>query len=427
MSVAVQRDAVVERTRQVLAAALADIAPRRFPVRFWTGEVWAPDTAEAEAFTLVLNNPGALRSMFFPLNDQTFGESYVVGDIDIEGDIVAAMRVAYEIIETPVPAMRRLRHLRGFLSLPLSATPRPTLLRANMRGRRHTRERDREANQFHYDRSNAFYQLWLDENMAYTCGYFESQSDTIDQAQRQKFDHVCRKLRLGPGDRLLDVGCGWGGLAMHAAARYGATVHAITNSKAQADLARQRVEAAGLADRCRIEQLDFRDLPNAERYDKISAVGVVEHLGPQLVAPFAAKVWQLLKPGGVFLNHGMTVKVGEPEGSPFLSSYVFPDAELISVHATLAIMEAAGFEVIDVENLRQHYAATIRAWRLRLDGHADEARDIVGEQLVRMYRIYFAGLEYAYRRGRINLHQTLLAKRATGDLALPLTRRDWYA
>jgi cyclopropane-fatty-acyl-phospholipid synthase len=364
--------------------------------------------------------------MLFPLNDRTFGEAYVKGDIDIDGDIVAAMRIAYAIIESPMRPLARARHLRRLLSLPRPGTSHRTDLQARLTGRRHSIGRDRLANDFHYSRSNDFYRLWLDDSMAYTCAYFRTDADTLDHAQAQKFDLVCRKLRLRDGDRLLDVGCGWGGLAIHAAREYGAVVHAITNSTAQAELAAQRVAEAGLKDRCRVELKDFRTLDEGERYDRISSIGLVEHLGPALWPTYLAKASRLLEPGGTLLNHGMTAKAGEPMGSPFLESYVFPDAQLMTIGATLRVAEDLGYEVLDVENLRRHYARTIRSWRENLDAHSAPAAAIVGDQIVRVYRIYFAGLEFAYLRGRINLHQTLLQKSPSGASTLPMTREDWY-
>ncbi|GAA3285279.1 class I SAM-dependent methyltransferase [Dactylosporangium vinaceum] len=418
-------DPLTERTIRVLDAVLDDFGGRRFAVRDWTGRRHDPP-GPAE-FELILTGPGSLRAMFFPLNDRTFGEAYVTRAIDVEGDLVAAMRVAYTIIETRVPAAVRARQLRLLLTLPRAGTGRPRELRARRGGRAHSVARDRRVNDFHYSRSNDFYRLWLDEWMAYTCGYFRTDADSLDAAQVQKFDLVCRKLRLREGDRLLDVGCGWGGLAIHAARHYGAVVHAVTNSTAQAELAAERVAAAGLAGRCRIELTDFRALDDTRRYDHVSSVGLVEHLGPAVWRTYLAKVWRLLEPGGTLLNHGMTGKAGEPVGSPFLDAYVFPDARLMTIGATVRAAEDAGFEILDVENLRRHYARTIRAWRERLDAAEAEAVALVGDRTVRVYRIYFAGLEHAYRRGRINLHQTLLQKSPAGRTDLPMSREDWYA
>ena len=416
----------MSKTRNTLVALLRDLPPRTFEVEFWNGETWPVDGDLPTEFTLTLAHPGSLRSMLLPLNDRTFGEAYVVGDIDLRGDLVAAMRVAYDIIETRRPLPERAAQALRLLALPSPADRRPTELRARLSGRQHSKPRDRQANEFHYSRSNALYQLLLDEAMAYTCGYFAGSDDSLDDAQRQKFDHVCRKLRLSPGDRLLDIGCGWGGLAIHAATNYNVTVRGLTISSAQAELATERIAAAGLSDRCTIELRDFRDLTASEQYDKVAAIGLVEHLGPMLSRVYFAKAWELLKPGGVLLHHGMTTKAREPMGSPFLESYVFPDAELMTLGETARLAEDAGFEIVDVESLRRHYARTIRCWRERLDAKAPEAEELIGVRGVRVYRIYFAGLEYAYLRGRINLHQMLLVKSVKGQSSLPMTREDWY-
>jgi len=262
--------------------------------------------------------------------------------------------------------------------------------------------------------------------MTYTCAYYADPLETLETAQRRKLDYVCRKLRLRPGERLLDMGCGWGALTVHAARHYGVEVTAITLSEQQAAYTRERVAAAGLGDRCRVELVDFRDLDGRTVYDKIAAIGIVEHVGRSLLATYFRLAWRLLRPHGVFLSHGQTRSLMHYKGSRFIDAYVFPDGELVTVSDTLRAAEAAGFEVRDVENLREHYAITVRSWRERLESHASEVRALVGEERYRIYRMYLAGIGFAHQRGRINLHQVLLSKSCDGAADLPLTRGDWY-
>ncbi|HET9918535.1 MAG TPA: cyclopropane-fatty-acyl-phospholipid synthase family protein, partial [Ktedonobacteraceae bacterium] len=264
--------------------------------------------------------------------------------------------------------------------------------------------------------------------MVYSCAYFATPDDDLDTAQQRKLDYLCRKLRLQPGERLLDIGCGWGGLVIYAAQHYGVEAYGITLSQPQAELAQQRIREAGLTDRCRVEMRDYREVQEREAFAKIVSVGMFEHVGEALLSTYFQQAWQLLQPGGVFLNHGIAsngTQRAQTETS-FNQKYVFPDGELVPISTTLRVAELSGFEVRDVESLREHYALTLRHWVRRLEAHAQEARRATDDVTYRIWRLYISGSIYAFLTGRANIYQTLLAKPEHGNSRLPLTRGDWY-
>jgi cyclopropane-fatty-acyl-phospholipid synthase len=265
--------------------------------------------------------------------------------------------------------------------------------------------------------------------MVYSCGYFQSETDDLEAAQDHKLDYICRKLRLKPGQRLLDLGCGWGGLLVHAGRRFGATTTGITLSQPQADLAEARIAVAGLSDRCRVLVQDYRELDGGDCHDALASVGMFEHVGEALLPEYFARAHRLLKPGGVFLNHGIASRASEEphHGPGFSETYVFPDGELLPINVTLRAAEGAGFEVRDVECLREHYALTLRHWVRRLEACHEDALAYVDEPTYRVWRLYMAGAAHAFATGRHNVYQTLLAKPDdVGRSSLPLTRADWY-
>lgn len=396
-----------------------------FAVRLWDGTVWG-DPAHSP-FVFVLKHPGALRSMFLSPNAVSLGEAFIYDDFDVEGDLEAAFAFGDSFLDHGYSVTGKVR--LGALLTRLPAVSHKDVVRPELRlgGSLHSKERDRSAVSYHYDMSNDFYSLWLDRSMVYSCAYFTSRHIGIDTAQEQKLDYICKKLRLREGDRLLDLGCGWGGLVMHAARNYGVHAFGITLSTAQAQYARDRFRFAGLTDRCKVELCDYRDLDPPAQFDKIVSVGMFEHVGEAMLPDYFRRAWDLLRPAGVFLNHGIAASaLYERKGPSFVDKYVFPDGELVPINVTLRAAELAGFEVRDVENLREHYALTLRQWVRRLEAKSEEARHIVGDVAYRIWRLYMSGSAHGFAKGRLHLYQTLLSKPEHGNSHLPLTREDWY-
>jgi cyclopropane-fatty-acyl-phospholipid synthase len=420
------KDPAVQANLAFLQDLLKDYRPRDFAVRCWDGAVWGPDHGQEARFTLVLQHPGAVRRMFWPPRQYTLGEAYIYNDIDIEGDIHAFFAFLAYLREMPKRLGQKLRWLRQILALPRGDARADNRV-AQLTGAIHSRQRDRQAISYHYDLSNDFYKLWLDSRMIYSCAYFGDVHDDIDHAQERKLDYICRKLRLCSGERLLDIGCGWGGLVMYAAQRYGVHAVGITLSRAQVELAQERIREAGLQDRCRVEYQDYREVTGT--FDKLVSVGMFEHVGGAMLPVYFRQAANLLRPGGVFLNHGIALSgwMKKPLGQAFSQRYVFPDGELKPIHVTLKAAERAGLEVRDVESLREHYVLTLENWVRRLDAHAAEARRLTSETTYRIWRLYMAGSADGFRSARGNIYQTLLAKPDRGASGLPLTRADWYA
>ncbi|MBD0290126.1 MAG: class I SAM-dependent methyltransferase [Thermoleophilia bacterium] len=419
------RDA--ERSIAFLRSLFGDPRGLDFAVRLWTGETWGAAPGAAR-FTLVLRHPGALRAMFLPPTELALAEAYVFDDLDVEGDLEQAFATAAPLLETPLPAGERARRAARLLALPRRRRARGGARPARLRGRRHSRARDRAAVAHHYDVPAKFFRLFLDEKMVYSCAYFLDPEDDLDAAQEQKLEHVCRKLRLREGDRLLDVGCGWGALVLHAARHHGVEAVGITVSRPQAELAAERIERAGLARRCRVSVCDYRELDEPGRYDRVVSVGMFEHVGERRLPEYFRVVSTLLRPGGTFLNHGIA-RLPAPQrrrGPSFVGRYVFPDGELVPLATTLAAAEGAGLEPRDVESLREHYALTLRAWVRRLEARREDAVRTAGEPLYRIWRLYMAASAHAFARGRLNVYQALFAKPDAGRSGLPLTRADWY-
>jgi cyclopropane-fatty-acyl-phospholipid synthase len=349
----------------------------------------------------------------------------------VEGPLEFLWQLGIHLRAKPLTAWQKLGFATRLLRLPSERRPRiGGHGKARLQGKRHSPERDRQAVSFHYNASNDFYSLWLDREMVYSCAYFKTPQDSIDAAQEQKLDHVCRKLRLQPGERLLDIGCGWGALVLHAVRNYGVKALGITLSQAQLALANQRIQQAGLADRCRVEGLDYRHLEDPKGFDKIASIGMLEHVGESNLIAYFRQAWKLLRPGGTFLSHGIARNPNHvlPSGPTFFDRYVFPDGELSTISKNLALAEQAGFEVRDVESLREHYLLTLRQWVRRLEERADEARQLTDDVTYRVWRLYLSISALGFRLGAVNVYQTLLLKpHSSGESKLPLTRDDWYA
>ena len=402
-----------------------------FPVRLWDGTVLGPDDAP---FRLVLRHPWSLRAMLVPPTDRAAGEAYLRDHIDVEGSMVDAIHAVAALREASLGWSGRGAVLRDLLSLPAPPHANGGGLRgAVLRGRRHTRERDEQAVRFHYDVGNDFYRLLLGESLVYSCAYFvdedaEDPADdpaALDRAQRRKLDLVCRKLRLRLGDRLLDVGCGWGSLVLHAADHYGVRALGITLSPEQAEAARERVASAGLEDRVEIRVQDYRDVGGT--FDAVASVGMFEHVGEPRFEEYFRHAYDRTAPGGRFLNHAITtgrrdeVRDLSGDDGSFVGRYVFPDGTLAPAHVAARLMEQAGFELLDVHQLRRHYAITLRHWLHRLERDADRVRQLAGDTVFRIWRAYMAGSVVGFEGGDLGVVQVLGVKPGGTD-ELPLGR-----
>jgi cyclopropane-fatty-acyl-phospholipid synthase len=417
-------------------------APRAFDVR--VGDRTALHATEAPTFTLVIASPAALRRMFRPPVETSMGEAVIDGTLSVEGDVVAAVPIVDACRRAARSPRLILELARAWRALPREETRPPgDVAPARLSGRVHTPERDQEAIRHHYDLGNDFYALFLDPRMLYTCAYYPTGAEDLDRAQELKLEHVCRKLRLRAGERMLDVGCGWGGLLIHAATHHGVHGLGVTLSREQHAFANERIREAGLEDRVEVRLAHYQTL-RGETFDKIAAVGIMEHIGIARVPEYVAHVYGLMRPGGLFLNHCIGRKLGtQPNrlkslltdplnrvlvGQSPLTSVVFPDTELVSLSELASAAERAGWELRDVENLREHYARTLRHWIARMDENREEAEALVGAGTVRAWRLYFAVAAHRMDLGLINLNQTLLAKPdADGRVEIPWSRADLYA
>lgn len=389
-----------------LPSALRDLQlPLR--VRLWDGQQL--DLGPQPLVTLVVKDPKLMTQLAHPSLD-LLGGAYVEGRLALEGSISEAIEVCDALSQAL-----------------LGDEPARHSARAA-----HDKRTDAESIHYHYDLSNDFYALWLDPEMVYSCAYFETGEETLEQAQIAKLRHLCRKLRLQPGDKLLDVGCGWGGLARFAAREYGAQVFGITLSREQLHWARQRVTEQGLGAKVTLELMDYRDLPQDGRFDKVVSVGMFEHVGHANLPLYCQRLFGAVKPAGLVMNHGITAKYtdGRPVArgaGDFIGRYVFPNGELPHVASVTCCLSDAGLEVVDVENLRLHYARTLAFWSARLEAQLAQAAQMVPEQALRIWRLYLAGCAYGFSRGWMALHQVLAVKpRADGSHDLPLSRADLY-
>jgi cyclopropane-fatty-acyl-phospholipid synthase len=397
-------------------------------IEFWDGSSLGP---RASPTKVTVRSPLAFRRLLWSPSELGLARAYVAGEIDIDGDVYDALGVRdamasrREHVEMKLSVGERLQLLRLARSLDiLGPPPAPPPEEARLRGRRHSKRRDAEAVSHHYDVSNRFYGWVLGATMTYSCAYFPTAETSLDDAQRAKYELICKKLGLESGDRLLDVGCGWGGMVMHAASNHGVRAVGITVSRPQADLAAKRVAEAGLADLVEIRLQDYRDVDDPP-YDAISSIGMFEHVGLAQLKRYFAVLFDLLRDEGRLLNHAISKPSGPARFAKdsFIARYVFPDGELHEVGAVVTAMQERGFEVRDVESLREHYARTLRHWVANLERHWEEAVDEVGPARARIWRLYMAGSALNFEAGRINVHQVLGVKPGPGGgSGVPPTR-----
>ena len=382
----------------------SDSIPLR--LELWNGRAF--DLAHRTTVKVSLPKPSALR--FFVSPDlMKLGEAYVEGHIRVEGSIAEVFRVAESLAKAAAAKGRSgLRHFA-----------------------RHTKPRDRKAIEYHYDVSNEFYSLFLDRNMVYSCAYYRGDGDSLDTAQEQKLDHILSKLMLAPGERFLDIGCGWGALILRAAKKYGARAVGVTLSRNQYEYAARRIREEGLEGRCEVRLQDYRDIPDDGGFDKIASVGMFEHVGLRNLETYFRKMASLLKEGGLAMNHGITSAdpdsraVGMGAGE-FINRYVFPHGELPHVSVVLREMTRAGLEAADVESLRRHYARTCSEWARRLEQQRDRAIAAAGEKRYRIWQVYLAGCGHGFQHGWMNIYQVLARREGDRLNPLPLTRDYLY-
>lgn len=409
------------RRRAFLESIFQGYEGPAFTLRLWDGFLWAPRPDALPACTVVVRDPATLTALLSKPNELTLGEAFIHGRLDVEGDIFSAFSIAEHLFRRPRSLRRKMAESRAATLFSLG--------RWMSHGPVGSRRRDRDSIAYHYDQPVAFFEPWLGQSMVYSCAYFRRAQQPLDQAQEQKLELVCQKLRLEPGESFLDIGCGWGSLALHAAGKRNARAYGITLSREQAGFAKRRIERAGLGASCSIALQDYRELGAAgQQFDKIASVGMFEHVGLKNLPLYFGIAYNLLRPGGLMLNHGIARSPLSPvRKDSFISRYVFPDGRLVTLSEAISAAESQGLEVRDVENLREHYDLTLRQWVAGLRQSADALLRLVSETTYRIWLLYMAGSAAAFRRGDIAVYQVLLSRPDKGTSGLPLTREDLYS
>ncbi len=419
-------------TADIVRPLVETMVGPRLPVQIalWDGSRMGPADARA---TLVVNSPRALRRLLYRPDELGLARAYVAGELDVEGDLRAAFGIrdllaaADRPVELRVGIAGRARIVRaavrlGAVGLPLPPPPEES----RPRGRKHSKSRDAAVISHHYDVSNDFYRVMLGPTMTYSCAYFPTVGTTLDEAQTAKYDLICRKLGLQAGMRLLDVGCGWGGMLIHAAAKFGVDAVGVTISERQATLAAERVSEAGLSSKVEVRLQDYRDVADGP-FDAISSIGMYEHVGRSRLPEYLRCLHDLLRPQGRLLNHGISRPPGKPSLGPdsFISRYVFPDGELHEVGDVVSRIQAAGLEVRDVESLREHYARTLGHWAENLERNWSRAVELAGAARARIWRLYVTGSALQFAANRISVHQVLAVRTDRGGRSgMPATRAE---
>ncbi|HEX9996397.1 MAG TPA: cyclopropane-fatty-acyl-phospholipid synthase family protein [Abditibacterium sp.] len=400
------------RTTLALLDALPPIKNGNCTIKLWDGTLY-PD-AKPRPCTLSLHHPGSLRAMFERQDALNLAEAYLFDHFNFEGDLTALFSLSEEMARLPLSLPQKAHLAMTLLRLPRvhAKQPRRWRERAHLSGKPHSIERDKAAVAYHYNVATEFYRAFLDKNMVYSCGIFTDGDDSLDDAQIRKIDDVCVQLKLKPGQKLLDVGCGWGGLLIHAAQNYGIEGIGITLSQPQADEANARIKAAGLAGKCRVIVADYRELSDFESFDAISSIEMFEHVGREMLTTYFTQALKLLKPGGLFFNQGTTVETDDARRRypAFIKQYVFPDGEVLPIHVSIRASEESGFEVLSVKSIREHYVKTCAHWVQNLENVHESVLEYVGEPTWRVWRLYTAVSAHGFRVGRLNCYQTLMRK-----------------
>jgi cyclopropane-fatty-acyl-phospholipid synthase len=389
-----------------LRSLLTEVLPERpFRIELWDGTQVASTTADGPVFSV--RSPVALGHMLRSPGQLGLGRAYVSGALEVD-DIDRVLELLDDYNPPPIDAKSKARLAAAAVRAgALTEVPRVPSVELRPQGRRHSLMRDRRAVTYHYDVGNDFFALFLDESMTYSCAVWSRGAKTLEEAQDTKRELVCTKLALKEGERVLDVGCGWGAFPVHAAKRHGVHVTGITLSEPQAERARQRAEEEGVADRVEIRVMDYRELAG-ERFDAIASIGMVEHVGVANIDAYAATLARLLEPGGRLLNHGISrLRYGEPEAGPFSERYVFPDAAPLHLSRVQAALEKTGFETRHVEGFRLDYAQTLREWLRRLESNHDEAERLAGPERMRVWEVYLRGARRGFETGFTSIYQVL--------------------
>ncbi|PSN10862.1 cyclopropane-fatty-acyl-phospholipid synthase [filamentous cyanobacterium CCP5] len=402
--------------------------PLNYQLQFWdTSQLHSEDVkSEYPPLKVTVHHPGVVRSLILQRDPLVLADAYLNGYLDIDGDVEVLVTLFRNLPSLQLSWQQKSRLWLEALSLP--SLPLAKAADARERQVAAGPDRDREAIQHHYDVGNDFYRLWLDPHLVYTCAHYESPEMPLAEAQTAKLDLICRKLQLQPGETLIDVGCGWGALLRWAVKHYGVTGYGITLSAEQVAFNQKLIDEEGLGDRLRVELRHYCDLPPQAQYDKLVAIGIIEHVGRKNYPLYFQRMLSLLKPGGLFLNHGITATHeanGQTIGERFINRYFFPNGDLVRLSTILTAMENCGWEIADVDAWRPHYAMTLRHWDENFCRAFDQVSGLIGDRRTLFWRLYFIGCALAFEQNAMGLYQVLLRRQQDLPWNLPLTRQNW--
>ena len=420
---------VSEKAEKFLRLLTESLAISGVEIRLWDGTNWCTGQEGIPKVTLVFHDPYSVRRMFVDPSSLTLGEGYINGDFDVEGNMNELFALADSLTSFNPSLYQKSQFHQYLQTIPQRTLPEEGgWSSANFTGAPESRERVQQAINFHYDLPIEFWRQWLDQSLTYSCAYFRSPGSSLDTAQKDKLDYICRKLDLRPGNTFLDMGCGWGSLIIHAAKHYGVHALGVTLSPHQADFAHAQIQKFGLQKKALVKTCDFRDIKDEGPFDKVASVGAIEHVPDSQLLNYFSLTHTLLKPNGVFFNQGITRNPTQPmrPGKKFLDAYVFPDHHLATIGETLNAGEQAGMDVRDVENLREHYVATLNHWHHRLESQRYSIEQLTNPKTFRVFKLYLAGTAYEMFKGRVHLYQSLFIKPVPYSCGSPVTREAWY-